>query len=401
MNYYEMLLARKLAKGELPPNAYLLKTASGSLVSFNDGADLPMPSFVCNISAVQDLHGQDHPWVGGAGKNKFFVNESVTSSDCIDSANATTGIISVADISTAKWSLPYIGYTDVISGKTYTISGGLLKYGRIGGSTEASGYPNDSNVPDVDIGTIIHSAITNGTASRTFTANTTQRIYWYYCTDTGLANHQAFNVQPIVVEGSSAGTWSPYSNICPISGHTGVDAVISPTTEASAGTTIAVNWQTDAGEVFGGYIDLVSGVLTVDKVGVDMGSLNYSYYHNDTRNDFYTTISSAITPIVGGDVKAICSVYERGAFHSLINGGFCISDSMLSSLQKIFLVRDFNYTDATTFKTAVTGQTLVYTLETPITYQLTSTQIKSLLGNNNAWCDTGDATLEYFGKGAE
>jgi hypothetical protein len=71
MNYYEMLLARKLAKGKLPPNAYLLKEASGSLVSFSDGADLPMPSFVCDIDAVQDLHGYDYPWVGGAGKNKF------------------------------------------------------------------------------------------------------------------------------------------------------------------------------------------------------------------------------------------------------------------------------------------------------------------------------------------
>jgi hypothetical protein len=47
------------------------KTASGSLVSFDDGADLPMPSFICNIDAVQDLHGYDHPWVGGAGKNKL------------------------------------------------------------------------------------------------------------------------------------------------------------------------------------------------------------------------------------------------------------------------------------------------------------------------------------------
>jgi hypothetical protein len=54
-----------------PENAYLLKEASGSLVSFNDGADLPMPSFVCDIDAVQDLHGYDHPWLGGAGKNKL------------------------------------------------------------------------------------------------------------------------------------------------------------------------------------------------------------------------------------------------------------------------------------------------------------------------------------------
>ena len=35
---------------------------------------------------------------------------------------------------------------------------------------------------------------------------------------------------------------------------------------------------------------------------------------------------------------------------------------------------------------------------TPITYQLTPTQIKSLLGNNNAWCSTGDVDIDYFAK---
>jgi hypothetical protein len=37
-----------------------------------------------------------------------------------------------------------------------------------------------------------------------------------------------------------------------------------------------------------------------------------------------------------------------------------------------------------------------YELEPPITYQLTPTQIKSLLGYNNAWCSTGDIkSLQY------
>ena len=48
-----------------------------------------------------------------------------------------------------------------------------------------------------------------------------------------------------------------------------------------------------------------------------------------------------------------------------------------------------------------TGAEVVYKLANPQTYQLDGNQIKSLLGNNNAWCSTGDATLEYFGKGAE
>ena len=36
----------------------------------NCGA-LPMPKLKVGIEPQQDLHGYDHPWVGGAGKNKF------------------------------------------------------------------------------------------------------------------------------------------------------------------------------------------------------------------------------------------------------------------------------------------------------------------------------------------
>lgn len=46
-----------------------------------------------------------------------------------------------------------------------------------------------------------------------------------------------------------------------------------------------------------------------------------------------------------------------------------------------------------------TGAQVVYELATPITYRLNPTAIKSLLGNNNVWADTnGDIDLEYFSK---
>lgn len=39
---------------------------------------------------------------------------------------------------------------------------------------------------------------------------------------------------------------------------------------------------------------------------------------------------------------------------------------------------------------------IVYELATPQTYQLTPTQIDSLLGRNNVWADSGDVTVEYI-----
>lgn len=58
-------------------------------------------------------------------------------------------------------------------------------------------------------------------------------------------------------------------------------------------------------------------------------------------------------------------------------------------------VKDTRFTDATAFKTAVTGQPLVYELATPITYTLAPTKIKSLLGDNNIWADAGDTEVTY------
>ena len=49
--------------------------------------------------------------------------------------------------------------------------------------------------------------------------------------------------------------------------------------------------------------------------------------------------------------------------------------------------------------TPTIGAQVVNIGATPITYQLTPTQVKSLLGSNNVWCDTGKIEeLEYFSK---
>ena len=49
--------------------------------------------------------------------------------------------------------------------------------------------------------------------------------------------------------------------------------------------------------------------------------------------------------------------------------------------------------------TPTTGAEVVYELATPITYQLTPTQVNSLLGQTNLWADTGDVgDVRYFKK---
>ena len=520
MNYYEMLLAQKLAKGELPPNAYLLKTASGSLVSFSDGADLPMPSFICNIDAVQDLHGYDGPWVGGAGKNKLpmtvdgikalntagtwsgnaYTLNNITFTLQTNASGAVTGlnVNGTASANTTFWIKKNdTGALDFADGTSVILSG-----------CPSGGSWDDTETYALRLVKNNYLAAFNDTGSgKTVTYNSMLTLV-YIDIKSGVSLNNKMFYPMIRLATETDATFAPYSNICPISGHTGVDAwvrgknlfdatnlindrtidtngdlsgyggrvatpdyiPVKPNTSICLsysktvsqnvvfiyalykdGTlisrvannpmgaviqtenanqirfafydsvsasdlyniqleygntatsyepyntnsqTIKVSWQTEAGEVFGGYVDLVSGVLTAthkSQTGFTRGS-------QDSSNKLYNigTIADikAFTDARNISPYFIDSMFEKMSLQSartaetpsiaqhdatLYVGGYIGKETELDTLLETLQVK--------------------YELATPITYQLTPTQIKSLLGNNNAWCNTGDVTLEYFGKG--
>jgi phage-related protein len=190
---------------------------------------------------------------------------------------------------------------------------------------------------------------------------------------------------------SGSGTTSP-TNVRPISGRTAVSVYVSPTESEADGDT----YNTSLGRiVYGGTLDLISGVLTVTKVAIDMGTLSWTY---NATSQIHTAVmpSDAIAAINVGDRGAICSVYERGDYpNNFADGKFVVCDSNLSSSAKRVAVKNTAITDAAAFKTSVTGQTLVYTLATPQTYQVTAKDIELLTGTNKIWASTGDVTVEY------
>ena len=48
--------------------AFPTDTASGSIASYPDGAEVPVKDLKVAVTPVQDLHGYSNPWVGGGGK---------------------------------------------------------------------------------------------------------------------------------------------------------------------------------------------------------------------------------------------------------------------------------------------------------------------------------------------
>ena len=140
-------------------------------------------------------------------------------------------------------------------------------------------------------------------------------------------------------------------------------------------------------DIFGGYVDLISGKLVVDKVSVDLGSLDWANYKT---GGFRTPrIPNMVTYTTETD-GAICEEYNRRASTvALSSGEFCIESS------RIYIVDSAFPTDAATFKSAMNGVQLVYELATPQTYQLTPQQVNTLVGQNNVWSEQGNIELSY------
>lgn len=154
------------------------------------------------------------------------------------------------------------------------------------------------------------------------------------------------------------------------------------------------------GTRYGGTLDVITGVLTVDRAMVDLGSLTWTYYTSGTYPILYAEPSGHRAYVNGEHTDAICENYSEGnpaaARSTLASGNLPDkSFSWISGPSGSFTVRDSSYTSAAAFKTAMDGVKLVYPLATPFTVQLSTNEVRTLLGHNNIWSDTGDTTVEY------
>ena len=106
--------------------------------------------------------------------------------------------------------------------------------------------------------------------------------------------------------------------------------------EPYSGTTTSISWESEAGTVYGGTLDVTNGVLTVDRAQI-------AHYNGET---------------LPGEWISDRDAYAPGT-------------------------------------TPTTRAQVVYELATPITYTLTPQEISTLLGTNNFWADVGDTTVTY------
>ena len=129
----------------------------------------------------------------------------------------------------------------------------------------------------------------------------------------------------------------------------------------------------------------VSNGTTIDAttgIQIEMGSVSTEFepYNGNTYN---ISLSSAGT-VYGGTLDVVSGVMTVTHGYIASYSGQTLPSAWISD-------RDV-YAEGTR---PTTGAQVVYQLATPLTYQLSAQEIKSLLGINNIWSDAGDVTAEY------
>ncbi len=193
---------------------------------------------------------------------------------------------------------------------------------------------------------------------------------------------------------SGEGDPSP-TNVRPITGWTGATITHAPTTDPDDPDKVIypISWQTEAGTVYGGTLNLTTGVLTVDRASRTLTGSDGATYSNNGQTSNTTRAFVRIPEKAYGQIGFISDRFFRTAATDVVGK---MSGRLTSNGVEFYLpVEVPDTTPGIVGWFANNNTQFVYELAEPITYQLTPVEIKTLLGQNNIWSDTGDVTAEY------
>ena len=174
-----------------------------------------------------------------------------------------------------------------------------------------------------------------------------------------------------------------------------IDADIEVTVvKGTTALTPYVPWESDkytttlGTTVYGGTLDVVSGVLTVTHAIATIGSSSNIGWNSSGW--FWWT---SLTNKKYGQFNQIASFATQwNSTEALANMPDGYMRGGLNEATVYFKYNDYAG-DVNGVKTALTGQTVVYELASPTTTTLTAQQINALLGANNVWSNGGEVNI--------
>lgn len=356
--------------------------------SFESLTEADVTELTVGIEPVQDLNGYDKPWVGGAGKNLLRNNASSKTENGITFTVNADGTVSANGTASGTANIVLTSGRGIFDFDNDTIlSGSVGGFGnnvkiRLGLGKPVASYDDFGNgvtIPRIaDISTR-YAYVQITIASGTTVNNVTFRPMIRLATQTD-------------------STFAPYSNICPITGHDEVRVYFG----AEQGTADET-YTTSLGQtVYGGTLDMVSGVLTADRAMVSLlgSDLNIGSSQTKELNMWRLSLNNPYGTLASPYPSGISNKYViRNSYNGVNNNNGSLGLNQTSGSQ--ILIRDDSLTTAQEVIDAFnsTPLTFVYPLASPQTYTLTAQQIKTLVGTNNVWASSGDIVSIKFAYG--
>ncbi len=363
--------------------------ASGSPASFPDGAeDVPVKSLTVNITAVQEGSGDPSPdnirpisgftgaTVVRVGKNLFppytsaITISGVTLTPNGDGSFSMQGTASSSPF-TANRTLPFpiapgMAYSFRLGNDRVNSEVGVRLTRSTDGSSTSYGTLHRAEAVDQTV---------DGAELTSIIANRVQAVV--------ASNHGAvetITLKPQLELGAMATEWAPHS-----------------------AETVTVSWEDEAGTVYDGMLELPSGVLTVTKklVTVDENYLvsritSVTQYNTDTG--FWLAMGND-SNTVADKMQNRCNQASPSAAAGVSIGTTNTFGAATSYPHSIWvrLSAALVGTTAASIHEYISAHPLQFlvSLETPVQYQLTPTELRTLLGTNNIWADCGDVEVEY------
>ena len=426
---------------DIPADGVGSKDVSGNPIIVSDAVAENAQNLSVDLEPIQDLHGYDHPWAGGAGKNKLgsevYGQQPHTSAGITYTPNLDTdgNIVSLTlnGTQTSDESVHYFYNTtrplSVTAGTAYTLSiGGNVVPNltiRVGKGTDNSYLTSVTNKNSLTFTPTIDSiTVRVSVAAAAGATYNNVKIYPMFCL--------ASETDP---------TFEPYSNICPITGRTSVDitrtgknlfdknavtpnaylnadGVEKPTQTFSVSDYIKIipnNSITYSGAESGFgtsprtcYYDEHKNFMESVRLSSRTGTLTpiASYvrfsFANADLNTVQVEIGSSATPYeeyTGQSVTVQLGQTVYGGTLNVSTGELTVETANIASYNGESIGEPWwssmdEYVPGTT---PTTGAQVVYTLATPTTVSLTPAQLNLLAGYNILTTDGDNINLRYTG----
>ena len=423
--------------------------ASGSIASFSDGSASPVTALSVSIDPVQDLHGYDNPWPAGGGKNLLpltienlkavntigtwngntYTQNGIDFTIEVDNAGNVTGIKAVGTATSRVNFLLWMNYaylSDMGLSGTYTLSGcpsnGSTSTYALILQAEGSGNRSDTG------------------SGNTFNTSDLSNQRYRFCIDIKNGTSCNLTFYPMLRLASvSDATFAPYSNICPISGHStsvltrmgneignieigGFDE--NGLNKASNYRVRSVNYiPVSVGDVYSVFGKFKNGTLQYsvsfydknDYTSARLSLINWTncgvdftipsgtqYMRILLRNaqDNYFSTETVEYAIVTKNIHTLTIDLDGtryGAILDVLMGTMMVIDGNIASYNGETLPSTW-ISDRDVYapgSTPTIGAQVVYKLASPQTVQLSPSQMQTLLGENHIFADTGDISITY------